>query len=77
MYIVIAIRGYPDLPIGWRDSYYVGQSENIVEAKRLAREEVQSRGGKYGCVGYFIGQTAPAETTATFSVPRFEYRHSA
>lgn len=70
MYIIIAIRDYPDLPIGWRDSYLVGQSDNINEAKEMARNEVQQRGGKYGCVVYHTGNYFGS---AVFSVSRREY----
>ena len=73
MYIIIAIRDYPDLPIGWRDSYLVGQSENINKAKEMARDEVQQRGGKYGCVVYYTGRITAVQTNVLFSVPRFEY----
>lgn len=77
MYIIIAIRDYPDLPIGWRGSYLVGQSDNINEAREMAREEVQQRGGKYGCVVYYTGRVTATQTNVALSIPRFEYNITA
>lgn len=39
----------------------------------MAREEVQQRGGKYGCIVYYTGHVTPVQTNVVFSVPRFEY----
>lgn len=49
-FIVIAIRDYPTMPIGWRGSYFVGFAQTLDVALEIAHEEVVSRGGKYGCV---------------------------
>lgn len=77
MYIIIAIRDYPDLPIGWRDSYLVGQSENIDEAKEMARNEVQQRGGKYGCIIYDASRPNDFPTNEVAYISRFEYQITA
>jgi len=46
------IRDFPDLPIGWRDSYILGQWASAEIAKKQAIKEVEKRGGKYGAVLY-------------------------
>jgi len=46
------IRDFPDLPIGWRDSYILGQWESAKIAQKQAIKEVEKRGGKYGAVIY-------------------------
>jgi len=52
MITVIMIRDFPDLPIGWRGSYILGQWANAEIAQKQAIKEVAKRGGKYGAVLY-------------------------
>lgn len=49
-YIIIAIRDYPDMPVGHRHSYIVGYESAEVRARTMAENEVKERGGKYGCI---------------------------
>lgn len=49
-YIIIAIRDYPDMPVGHRDSYIAGYESAENRARDLAGKEVKERGGKYGCI---------------------------
>lgn len=51
-FIIIAIQDFPDIPIGWRYSYIVGYAPTKEEAVEMAHMEIDSRGGKYGCVIY-------------------------
>lgn len=49
-YIIIAIRDYPDMPVGHRNSYIVGYESAENRARGIAENEVKLRGGKYGCI---------------------------
>lgn len=51
-FITLAILDFPDLPIGWRGSYIVGYAPSKDEAVEMAMIEIDSRGGKYGCIVY-------------------------
>lgn len=51
-FVVIAIRDFDALKTGlaqWRGCYIVDIRDNEIDAVRIAYEEEQATGGKYGC----------------------------
>lgn len=51
-FVVIAIRDFNALKTGlaqWRGCYIVDICDNEIDATRVAYEEEQATGGKYGC----------------------------
>ena len=50
-YVVIAIRDLLFI-ISWGGSYFVDSTDSLEDAIALAKEEEESRGGKYGCLIY-------------------------
>ncbi len=58
MYIVVFIRDFPELPIGWRSSYCVNYNKHINYGLVIVNKlnTIKEHGGKYGAIVYKDGQ---------------------